>query len=150
MTREEFISQAKSAAMKTSAESGFPVGIAIAQAALESNFGESQLSRTANNYFGIKAHGNHAAMEFRTNEFDGKRERQVVARFAAYETMEECFHCRDRLIANALVYADARAAKDDPVQFVKELGKHWATDPKYAEKVLRIYSENNLGRFDEK
>jgi flagellum-specific peptidoglycan hydrolase FlgJ len=36
------------------------------------------------------------------------------------------------------------------VQFVKELGKHWATDPKYAEKVLRIYSENNLGRFDEK
>jgi flagellum-specific peptidoglycan hydrolase FlgJ len=124
------------------------VGITVAQAALESNFGESQLSRTANNYFGIKAHGNHAVMEFRTNEFDGEREGQVVARFAAYETMEECFQCRDRLIAKSSVYADARVAKGDPERFVKELAKHWATDPKYAQKVLRIYAENNLGRFD--
>jgi flagellum-specific peptidoglycan hydrolase FlgJ len=54
------------------------------------------------------------------------------------------------LIAKSSMYADARAAKGDPERFVKELAKHWATDPKYAEKVLRIYSENNLGRFDEK
>jgi flagellum-specific peptidoglycan hydrolase FlgJ len=148
MTHDEFIAQAKSAAMKASAESGFPVGITVAQAALESNWGESLLSRTANNYFGIKAHGKHEAMEFHTNEFDGKREHQVIARFAAYAEMEECFHCRDRLIVNLPIYRDARAAKDDPVRFVKELGKHWATDPKYAEKVLRIYAENDFGRFD--
>ena len=148
MTREEFIAKAKSAATKTSAESGFPVGITVAQAALESNFGASQLSRTAKNYFGIKAHGNHAAMEFRTNEFDGKREQQVVARFAVYDSMEESFRCRDRLIANSPIYISARAAKGDPVQFVRELAKHWATDPKYSEKVLRIYEDNDFDRFD--
>jgi flagellum-specific peptidoglycan hydrolase FlgJ len=148
MTRDEFITQAKCAAMKASAESGFPVGITVAQAALESNFGQSQLSRTANNYFGIKAHGKHPAMEFRTSEFSAQGEQQVIARFAAYEGMQECFDCRNRLVTNAPVYAEARAAKDDPVRFVRELGKHWATDPKYAEKVLRIYTENGFDRFD--
>jgi flagellum-specific peptidoglycan hydrolase FlgJ len=149
MTRDEFIAQAKCAAMKTCAESGFSVGITVAQAALESNFGESQLSRTANNYFGIKAHGKHAAIEFRTNESGAKGDQQVVARFAAYDGMEECFECRNHLIANSPVYAEARAAKGDPVRFVTEMGKHWATDPKYAEKVLRIYTENGFHRFDQ-
>lgn len=150
MTRDEFIAQAKSAATKTFAEHGFPVGITVAQAALESNFGASQLSRTANNYFGIKAHGKQPAMEFRTNECCAKGNEMVIARFAAYETMEECFHGRDRLIATAPVYGEARSLKDDPVRFVKALGKHWATDPRYAEKVLRIYAEKGFDRFDQK
>ena len=150
MTRDDFIAKAKSAATKTSSKSGFLMGITMAQAALESNFGQSQLSRTANNYLGIKAHGKHAAMEFRTNEFEAGSEKQVVARFAAYDSMEECFQCRDRLIASGSVYAEARAAKGDPERFVNELGKHWATDPKYAGKVLRIYRENGLDRFDQK
>jgi flagellum-specific peptidoglycan hydrolase FlgJ len=28
------------------------------------------------------------------------------------------------------------------------MGKHWATDPHYAEKVLRIYEEWNLAVLD--
>jgi flagellum-specific peptidoglycan hydrolase FlgJ len=150
MTHDEFITQAKAAAMKTSADSGFPVGITVAQAVLESNWGESQLSRTANNYFGIKAHGKHPVMEFRTIEFIHGMEKQIVARFAVYESMEECFACRNRQIANGAVYASAREVKGDPERFVRELAKNWATDPKYAQKLLRTYQENEFDKFDQK
>src|SRR4051812_30142785 len=53
MDKKEFIRAAITAANGST----YPVGIAVAQAALESAWGASQLSLKANNYFGIKAHG---------------------------------------------------------------------------------------------
>lgn len=149
MTRQEFVEKATAAAVASSATSGFAAGITVAQAALESNFGQSQLSRTANNFFGIKAHGKHPAMEFRTCEFDGKGERKIVARFAVYTDMAGCFGCRDRQIANGAVYEQARNAKGDPERFAREMAKHWATDPHYAEKLLSIYHENGFDKLDQ-
>jgi flagellum-specific peptidoglycan hydrolase FlgJ len=148
MTRAEFVELAAVAAKRASAKSGLLPGISIAQAALESNFGESQLSRAASNYFGLKAHGKHPVMEFRTTEFDGPREKIVAAKFAAYSSMDECFECRDSQITNGAAYAAAREVKADPEKFTREIAKHWATDPKYAEKVLKIYRENGFDRFD--
>lgn len=149
MTRAEFIEKAKESALRVSAKSGFPAGVTVAQAALESNWGQSQLSRTANNYFGLKAHGKHPAMEFRTCEFGEKGESSVISKFAVYTSMDECFECRDRLVADGSAYESAREAKTDPERFVREMAKHWATDPKYAEKVLRIYRENGFEKWDE-
>ena len=56
--------------------------------------------------------------------------------------------CRDRLIANGSVYASAREAKRDPKKFVHEMAKQWATDPKYATKIVRIYDECELSSID--
>jgi len=148
MTRAEFVEKAKAAAIGSSRESKFPAGITVAQAALESNWGQSQLSRTANNYFGLKAHGKHPAMEFRTQEFVNGVEVHVVQRFAVYESMEECFACRDRQIENGTAYSAAREAKADPERFAIELAKHWATDPNYATKIVRIYDECELSSID--
>jgi len=88
MTRAEFLEQAIAAARVSSKSSGLPAGITVAQAALESAWGGSELSRRANNYFGIKAHGRHASVEMPTAEFGGAvgspaQPRQVSARFAA-------------------------------------------------------------------
>lgn len=150
MTREAFIADAIDAARKSSAQSGLPMGITVAQAALESRWGESELSRRANNYFGIKAHGKHASLEMPTTEVMGGVENQITARFAAYETMQQCFACRDGLILSGAVYAEARLHLDDAEQFARALAKHWATDPHYAEKLLRVYRENKFDRLDEK
>jgi flagellum-specific peptidoglycan hydrolase FlgJ len=38
--------------------------------------------------------------------------------------------------------------KTDPESFAREMGKHWATDPKYAEKLLTIYRENGFDKLD--
>jgi hypothetical protein len=64
------------------------------------------------------------------------------------ESMDECFECRDSQITNGAAYAAAREVKADPEKFTREMAKHWATDPKYAEKVLKIYRENGFDRFD--
>lgn len=148
MTKEDFLLQATDAAQTSSKGSGLLAGITVAQAALESAWGNSELSRKANNYFGIKAHGRHAVLEMPTTEVINGDVRKVTARFAAYKGMAECFACRDQLIENGAVYAEARANARDPEQFVRALAKHWATDPSYADKILKIYRENNLNELD--
>lgn len=149
MTREEFVAQATEAARNSSARSGLPAGITVAQAALESRWGESELSRRANNYFGIKAHGKHAWVEMPTTEVIGGVAKHVTAKFAAYENIEQCFICRDRLILSGAVYAEARSHVGDAGQFARALAKHWATDPQYAEKLLRVHRENKFYGLDE-
>ena len=112
------------------------------------SWGNSALSRQANNYFGIKAHGRHAVAEMPTTEVIQGDVQTVTARFAAYKDMADCFTCRDQLILHGAVYAETRANAHDPEQFAHALAKHWATDPNYAEKVLNIYHGNNLSRLD--
>ena len=148
MTREEFLRQATAAARVSSKNSGLLPGVTVAQAALESAWGNSELSRQANNYFGIKAHGKHAVLEMPTTEVINGVAQKVTARFASYRNMAECFACRDQLISRGAVYADARAHGRNAELFVRALASHWATDPNYAEKILKIYHEYDLSKLD--
>lgn len=148
MTKEEFLDVAIAAARESSRVSGLPAGVTVAQAALESAWGQSQLSREANNYFGIKAHGERGAIEMPTTEVTNGVAERTAARFATYDSMTECFADRDRLILRLACYAEARQCADDPEAFVRALAKHWATDPNYAEKVLSVYRVNKLAGLD--
>ena len=144
MTKEEFLQHAKAAALAASARSGLPPGVTVAQAILESNWGQSQLARDAHNYFGIKAHGGHERVAYPTFEVVNGRAVRVTAEFARYASIEECFTDRDQIILRLACYGEARAAKDDPEQFARALAKHWATDPKYADKLLAVFRELGL------
>ncbi len=148
MTKEEFLAAATRAALACSRARGFPPGITVAQAALESNWGQSRLSRDAHNYFGIKAHGDHARVAYPTLEHIHGRDLRVSAEFARYDSIEECFADRDRLIATAPCYAGARARGGDPEAFARALAAHWATDPHYADKLLGVYRANRLDALD--
>jgi flagellum-specific peptidoglycan hydrolase FlgJ len=150
MTKEQFIRLATEAALACARASGLPAGITVAQAALESAWGESRLAREAHNYFGIKAHGNAPWIELPTTEVRDGQAVGCSARFARYDSMQTCFADRDHLIATLGCYSDARACADDPEAFICALASHWATDPKYAEKVLAIYRQNGLDRLDQK
>lgn len=145
MTKEEFIAAATAAAEKSSAASGLPVGITVAQAALESAWGKSKLSALAQNYFGIKAHGDTKFVELPTWECANGERICIAARFARYDTMEECFRKRDAIILRLACYAEARAAAHDPEAFTRALAKHWATDPHYAEKLLAVWRGLSAG-----
>ena len=149
MSKEEFIAAATAAVQASSATSGFPQGVTVAQAALESGFGSSELSRVANNYFGIKVGPGGEAIELTTTEYVAGAAVRVPARFAKYGSMAECFVHRDHMIASLPVYQEARAAARDPEAFVCAVARHWATDPSYAEKVLNIYRAHGLDRLDQ-
>jgi len=148
MTKEEFVSAAIAAARASSATTGLPAGIAAAQAILESNFGQSQLSKLANNFFGIKVRPGLPSIELQTREFENGRAKKIVARFAVFSSMEESFTARDQVILHAACYAEARACAADPEAFARALAAHWATDPKYADKVLSVWRLYGLNEID--
>jgi len=148
MTKEEFIAAAIAAAQVSSATSGLPAGVTVAQAALESAWGKSELARVANNYFGIKAWRGHEAIEMPTLEYVDGAPVRVAAKFAKYASMLECFADRDRIIATLPAYQEACAAAGDPAAFARALARHWATDPRYAENLLCVYRVHGLDRLD--
>lgn len=148
MTRDKFLVAAKAAALEASRASGLPAGVTVAQAMLESDWGQSRLAREAHNYFGIKAHGDHPWVELPTWEVVHGLPVRVRARFARYESMAACFADRDRIVLRAACYAEARACAADPEVFARALAAHWATDPKYADKLLAIHREFELDRIN--
>jgi flagellum-specific peptidoglycan hydrolase FlgJ len=139
--REEFLQKAWVAAEASSKVSGMPAAVTVAQAALESRWGESRLSREAQNYFGIKAHGAEARTVMQTEECAKGREVTIAAGFEKFATMEECFRRRDAILRHGAVYAEARACVADEERFVRAMARHWATDPEYAEKLLAVLRE---------
>lgn len=149
MTKQQFITAAMAAARQSSAGSSFLPGVAVAQAALESAWGESRLALKAKNYFGIKGHAAVPCITMSTSECVNGAFIRTMASFARFASMAECFAERDRIIASLPIYAEARGHAAEPVAFVHSLAKHWATDPGYADKVLRIYRENGLDKLDQ-
>jgi flagellum-specific peptidoglycan hydrolase FlgJ len=141
MEKAEFVRQAYAAALQSSQQSGMPAMVTVAQAALESNWGQSKLSQEANNYFGIKAHGSHQRIRMSTGECEGGAKVAIEAEFAKYLSMLDCFRCRDGILSKAAVYAEARAKRHDEAGFIVAIAEHWATDPHYAEKLLAMLGE---------
>jgi len=133
---------------------GLPASVVLAQAILESNWGQSRLARVAKNLFGIKAVNRHVeAVTLPTVEFDAgsDRPRIVPARFAVYASYEDCLGDYARLLAFAPRYAAARAVARDPFAFAEQLEAcGYATDPGYAAKLARLIRRYGLTRFDRK
>jgi flagellum-specific peptidoglycan hydrolase FlgJ len=115
-----------------------------AQGTLLISFGQSRLSREANNYFGIKAYGKHDRVAMPTHEVENGMVKAVTAEFTKFQSMEECFAARDRLIATSSLFAEARVCPADVAAFARAIAKHWATDPAYAEKILAIHTRFKL------
>jgi type VI secretion system secreted protein VgrG len=141
MTKQEFVQQTYMAASKSSERSGMPAMVTVAQAALESNWGQSKLSQEANNYFGIKAHGTHDRIQMCTDECEQGKRVVIRAEFAKYPSLLDCIQCRDGILLRSAVYAGARQVREDEAGFIREMAKHWATDPRYAEKLQEVLTE---------
>lgn len=119
-----------------------------AKGTLVISWGNSELARAANNYFGIKARRGGEAIELPTLEYVDGAPVRIPARFAKYASMAECFADRDRMIASLAAYQEACDALADPEAFVRALARHWASDPGYAEKVLYLYRVHGLDKLD--
>ena len=118
-----------------------PPMVTVAQAALESDWGQSKLSTEANNFFGIKAHKPHEQIQMITAESEKGNTVVIRAEFAKYLSMLDCFRCRDGILSRGAIYASARHKLPDEAAFIVEIAKHWATDPNYAEKVSAVLTE---------
>ena len=65
----------------------------------------------------------------------------IQAEFAKYLSLEDCIQCRDGILLRGASYAGARRMRGDEAGFIREMAKHWATDPRYAEKLQAMLIE---------
>lgn len=121
---------------------GVSAEIIFAQLALESDWGRSELTRTANNFAGIKAVGNQPYVVRRTREVLNGVSTYVQAKFRSYSTVQEGIEGYGRFITENPRYRSFINATnlDDELRAIQASG--YATDPQYSAKLRSVI--NNM------
>lgn len=163
MTPNEFIKQYKPFALETDRKTGISHLFILAQAALESGWGERGVG---NNFFGIKVPKNlvsntpaNKKQMFKTTEVlnapnlgykfpqvmsiyelpNGKYKYTVKDWFRKYDTPEECFTDHAGFFFKNKRYAKALLVRNDPYKFAEEVAKAgYATATNYADSLKKI------------
>lgn len=150
MTPNKFVEAYLEYAQDTEAYTGISYIFTLAQAALESAWGEKAVG---NMFFGVKdtdgINGNEQLLTTRevlkspnakfpeiiskTQRKDGKYEYKVKDWFRKYDTPEESFTDHAKFFLENKRYAKALEVRNDPYAFADEIAKAgYATDPSYA------------------
>ncbi|WP_303974481.1 glucosaminidase domain-containing protein [Streptococcus merionis] len=129
--------------------------VMVAQAILESDWGQSQLTKEANNLFGIKGDYWGQFYEIETAEDDGTGNLYtVVARFRKYPTYHASLKDNAKLLSKGLAgapdfYAGAWKSQTSSYQEATAyLQGRYATDTSYASKLNALIEQYDLTRFD--
>ena len=150
MKPSEFIMRLTPGAVASAKASGVLASITIAQAALESGWGESGLAKTGNNLFGIKADSRWRGqtLTMNTKEFIKGQWVVVPALWRKYPSwqasMEDhaAFLRRNPRYKACFLCATASA-------FAKALLQAgYATDPEYANKLIALMDKHQLQALD--
>ncbi len=153
---QDFVREGKAAATQAAKDLGVDAKVLLAQAALETGWGKSVIKMTDGqssfNLFNIKAHHNWTGKQAAINtlEYDeGGVARQEKARFRAYDSYQDSFNDYVRFIKENPRYQQALKQQGEPEQYMHELqAAGYATDPVYANKVMRIYHSEALSSLD--
>jgi LysM repeat protein len=144
MTREEYIARYKKLAVKQMKESGIPASIILAQGCLESGNGNSRLSVEGNNHFGIKCHSSWEGERIYHDD-DALHEcfRKYTSPEQSYSDHSDFLRYRDRYKSLFdLPPTDYKAWAHG----LKKAG--YATNPEYAERLIKIIEDYELYRYD--
>lgn len=125
--------------------------VCIAQAALETGWGTSDMMAKAHAYFGIKAGINWKGKVYssKTKEcYDGSTFTTITDLFRAYDSLEESVEDYYDLITSLGRYAFACNQTDSKtcIQAIWDGG--YATDPDYVQQVMAIINQYNLTQYD--
>lgn len=134
-------------------QTGILPSVTIAQAILESNFGESELAVKANNLFGVKGsyHGN--SIKLPTKEYKNNKIYTTEDEFRAYPDWASALLDHANLFLegtswNKNQYQAVLAATNfkEAAHALKE--NDYSTDPKYPEKLIAIIEQYQLEKYD--
>jgi len=121
---------------------GVDARVIFAQAALESNWGRSELSRNGNNYFGIKAVGDEPYIIRRTREVINGVSTYVNAKFVQYSSALESIEGYGEFIQRNPRYRSFISAVGLEEELAALQRSGYATDPLYANKLRSVI--NNM------
>lgn len=149
---QDFVDRVWPHAFEASRQTGIPAHFIIAQAALETGWGKSEPrlpdGSRSHNLFGIKAGRDWEGptVEAVTREVEGGIEQRQRASFRVYASEAEAFQDYARLMTVRPRYA-AVPGTQDAASFARKLQQAgYATDPLYADKLVRIIDGSLLRR----
>ncbi|WP_010180680.1 glucosaminidase domain-containing protein [Aquimarina agarilytica] len=130
-------------AMEQMREYKIPASITLAQGILESGAGSGDLTRRANNHFGIKCHDWKGAKVYH----DDDRKQEC---FRKYSNASFSFQDHSLFLTGRKRYLGLfKLANDDYKGWAKGLQKAgYATDPKYPAKLINLIEKYKLYNYD--
>lgn len=139
-----YIERYRDLAISEMKRTGVPASITLAQGMIESDFGRSRLAREANNHFGVKCHDDWTGPTIRHND-DRRNEC-----FRKYSHPEESFRDHSDFLRTGSRYAFLfDLPSTDYKGWARGLRKAgYATNPDYANMLIRKIEENNLFQYD--
>jgi LysM repeat protein len=141
---KEYVNTYQKIAIQEMHKSGIPASITLAQGILESASGNSKLSKTANNHFGIKCHSDWSGPKVYHDD-DEKNEC-----FRKYKDPISSYIDHSKFLMNKKRYEFLFEYKSTDYKSwaygLKKAG--YATNPKYPELLISLIKENNLYLFD--
>ena len=154
MTQQEFIDCIAPHAQELQKGYGILPSIILGQAILESDWGKSTLASEYNNLFGIKAFGHSKKVTLDTQEFYNEQWVTIQGDFRVYDSWEESMDDHTMLFVNGVdwnpaLYVNVLSATDykTAAKALQEAG--YATDPDYAEKIIRVIETYHLNQYDQ-
>lgn len=149
-TRTQFIAKVGPMAQEDAKTSKVLASLTIAQAILESNNGNSTLTKQGNALFGIKANSSWRGKVWTGSTieyYDGNRT-SIVAGFRAYNSWQDSIADHSKLLTGLSRYKAVVGEKDykKACQAIQKAG--YATDPLYATKLIGLIELNGLYNYD--
>jgi flagellar protein FlgJ len=151
---KEFISQLLPAAKESAEKLGLDPLAMLAQAAIETGWGQhmihTDVGKNTHNLFGIKAdkrwQGERAIVN--TVEFKDGLASPQKAPFRAYDSFADGMQDYVNFVKDNPRYQQAISNSHEAKTYFKELQRAgYATDPKYAEKVLAVLESDTFSEF---
>jgi len=151
MSAQSFINTVGPAAKASMVQTGLSAAFVIAEAALESGWGGSELAQRGKNLFGVKVYPGWegATLSLPTTEYvDGKRV-TVQAQWCVYVTWGASILDHARFLFREPRYRAALTSRGDVEQFAPAIqAAGYATDPNYAAKIIAISRAHGLTDWD--
>ncbi|NTS75396.1 flagellar assembly peptidoglycan hydrolase FlgJ [Catenovulum sp. SM1970] len=150
--KQDFVQTLMPIAEKVSKTIGLPAVAMVAQAALETGWGQRMIKRengdSANNFFGIKADNRWSGESAQVNTSEFKFGQMVTekADFRAYDDIEQGLADYVSFIKDQPRYQKAVSVADKPEQYFEQLQQAgYATDPNYAKKIMSVLKDAIFG-----
>jgi flagellum-specific peptidoglycan hydrolase FlgJ len=150
MTPQFFIQMLTAPAQQSMAATNIPASFVIADAALESGWGGSQLTQAAMNLFGVKADPSWTGPTYaiQTREFLKGHWVMEPALFRKYSTWLASLNDHAQFLITNPRYAPAFACTDGPSFANAVAAANYATDPLYGQKIGEIIAQHGLQALD--
>jgi flagellar protein FlgJ len=146
-TQESFIAGMTEPALAARDAWGIIPSLLVAQACLESAYGTKLPA--PHNYVGIKDLAfDRGGVNALTHDDPHRQGPARPARFEDFRNATHCFLQYGRLLMRSPSYKAYRRALSDPAAAARALQGTYSTDANYAEELMRVWGEHDLGRID--